>query len=81
MSSVGVLMKKNLTGFFLREKKSKCPKKKEKKKNSKCEEGREKKCKCRISGVQKKNEIERKVPGKIKVFWVLVAPLVGLHVD
>ncbi len=61
----------------MREKKSKCPKKK----NSKCEERREKKCKCRISGVQKKNEIEGKVPGKIKVFWVLVAPLVGLHVD
>ncbi len=35
---------------------------------SKCEEGG-KKCKCRISGVRKKNE--RKVPGKkIKLFWV-----------
>ncbi len=29
-----------------------------------------KKCKCRISGVREKNEIERKVPEKkIKVFW------------
>ena len=38
------------------------------KKNSKCEEGEEK-CKCRISGVRKKNE--RKVPRKkIKVFLV-----------
>jgi hypothetical protein len=36
---------------------------------SKC--GKEKKCKCRISGVRKKMEIERKVPEKkIKVFWV-----------
>ncbi len=29
---------------------------------SKCEEGKE--CKCRISGVRKKKEIERKVPEK-----------------
>ena len=38
---------------------------------SKCGEG--KKCKCRISGVRKKMEIGRKVPGKkIRVFfgWV-----------
>jgi hypothetical protein len=36
---------------------------------SKCEEG--KKCKCRISGVRKKKEIERKVPEekKIEVFF------------
>ncbi len=49
----------------MKKKKSKCPKKK----NSKCEEGEEKKnCKCRISGVRKKNE--RKVPRKkIKVFF------------
>jgi hypothetical protein len=34
---------------------------------SKCGEG--KKCKCRISGVRKKKEIVRKIPGKkIKVF-------------
>ncbi len=42
----------------MREKKSKCPKKK----FSKCR--KEKKCKCRISGVRKKNEVERKVPRK-----------------
>ena len=31
----------------------------------------EKKCKCRISGVRKKKEIERKVPRKkIKVFFL-----------
>ncbi len=37
---------------------------------SKCEEGgKEKKCKCRISGVRKKKEVERKVPEKkIEVF-------------
>ncbi len=50
---------------------------------SKCEEGGGGKCKCRISGVRKKNE--RKVPEKkIKVFWVeiLLSPcsLVGLYV-
>ncbi len=37
---------------------------------SKCEEGE--KCKCKISGVRKKMEIERKVPGKkmMKIFKV-----------
>ncbi len=39
---------------------------------SKCG-GEEKKCKCRISGVRKKKEIERKVPGKkSKCFWVKI---------
>ncbi len=36
--------------------------------------GEEKKCKCRISGVQKKMEVERKVSAgrkKIKVFFGL----------
>jgi len=32
----------------------------ERKKFSKCGEGEKKKCKCRISGVRKKKEIERK---------------------
>ena len=57
---------------------------------SKCEEG-EKCFKCRVSGVRKKKEIERKVPGKkIKVFLgenlecgILLSSysLVGLYVD
>ncbi len=68
----------------------------EEKKFSKCEEGEEKKCKCRISGVRKKNE--RKVPEKkievfameikveveekkIRDFYLLGSyPLVGRHV-
>ena len=66
------------------------------KKISKCEEGEEKKCKCRISGVRKKNE--RKVPEKkskclqwklrlklrkkIRDFYSLgLYPLVGRYVD
>ena len=42
---------------------------------------REKKCKCRIPGVRKKNEIERKVPGKKMVKFLLsLCSLVGRHV-
>jgi hypothetical protein len=59
----------------------------ERKKFSKCGEG-EKKCKCRISGVRKKKEIERKVPRKkIKVFffWMKIllssCSLVGFYVS
>ncbi len=37
---------------------------------SKCKE-RKKMFECRISGVQKKKEIERKVPGKREVFFAL----------
>ncbi len=33
----------------------------------------EKKCKCRISGVRKKKEVERKVPEKkSKCFWMKI---------
>ena len=64
MSSVGVLIEKKSKYFCeKREKKSKCPKKN----FQSVKKGGEKKYKCGISGVRKKNE--RKVSGKIKVFW------------
>ena len=45
---------------------------------SKCEEGgKEKKCKCRISGVRKKMEIERKVPEKMIKILLSSCSLVG----
>ena len=44
----------------MRKKKSKCPKKN----FPKCEEGEEKKCKCRISGVRKKNGNWKKGSGE-----------------
>ncbi len=58
MSSVGVLIKKNLSVLW--EKKSKCPKK-----NFQSVEGRKKNVSVgfRVFG-RKKMEIERKVPGK-----------------
>ncbi len=54
---------------------------------SKCGEG--KKCKCRISGVREKKEVERKVPGKKKFLgeslkWKILlssCSLVGLYVN
>ncbi len=59
MSSVGVLMKKNLSVLWEKEKKSKCPKEN----FSKCGEGKKNvSVEFRVFG--KKMEIERKVPGK-----------------
>ena len=59
MSSVGVLMKKK-SKCFVREKKSKCPKKN----FQSVKKGKKKLFKCRISGVRKNKEIERRVPEK-----------------
>ena len=50
--------------------------------------GKKKKCKCRISGVRKKKEIERKVPRKKNqsvFFWMKIllssCSLVGFYVS
>jgi hypothetical protein len=70
MSSVGVVTQKK-SKCFVREKKSKCPKK-----NFQNVEGR-KKCKCRISGVRKKKKLREKKGSscwgkKSKCFWVKI---------
>ncbi len=67
MSSVGVVTHKK-SKCFVREKKSKCPKK-----NFQSVE-RGKKCKCRVSGVQKKNGNRKKSSRerKSKCFWMKI---------
>jgi hypothetical protein len=76
MSSVGVVTQKK-SKCFVRKKNLSV-----RRKIFKVWRGREKKCKCRISGVRKKKEIERKVlEKKSKCFWVEIKVKVAILLE